>query len=85
MWAQGKFCPLALQRKKGSGMKVKPTYPVTEWLGECHQCGESNLAEKFGDAIVEGKPVCVACLRNPRATERSEGARTSDSASAVAP
>ena len=66
-------------------MKHKFTYTPTIYLGTCHRCNETHLAEKFGDAIIEGQPVCAACQRNPEATERSEGARTSDSASAVAP
>lgn len=66
-------------------MKHKYTYSPTTYLGTCHHCQETHLAEKFGDAIIEGKPVCAACQRQPVATERSEGARTSDSASAVTP
>jgi formylmethanofuran dehydrogenase subunit E len=58
--------------------KVRATYPVIEWLGTCTKCGETNLARQFGDEIVEGEPVCVACTRNLPATERSEGARPSE-------
>jgi formylmethanofuran dehydrogenase subunit E len=58
--------------------KIPARFPVIEWLGACVKCGETNLAHKFGDEIIEGEPVCVACVRKLRATERSEGARPSE-------
>jgi formylmethanofuran dehydrogenase subunit E len=54
-------------------MKVKFTYTPTIYIGTCAHCGETHLAEKFGDAIIDGQPVCAACQRRPRTTERSEG------------
>lgn len=64
-------------------MKIKPTFPVIEYIGNCSTCGETHLAEKFGDNIIDGKPVCAFCQRNPPATERSEGARTSEQSERV--
>jgi formylmethanofuran dehydrogenase subunit E len=59
-------------------MKHKFTYTPVIYIGTCHQCGETHLAEKFGDTIIDGQPVCAACQRKPQATERSEGARPSE-------
>ncbi len=59
-------------------MKIKATFPTIDYIGTCHQCGETHLATQFGDAIIEDKPVCAFCQRNPKATERSEGARPSE-------
>lgn len=63
--------------------KINTRYPVIEYLGTCTHCGETNLAEQFGDTIIDGKPVCAFCQRNPRPTERSEGGRTSEQSERV--
>ena len=64
-------------------MKVKFTYTPIIYIGDCAKCGETHLAEKFGDAIIDGKPVCAFCQRNPPATERSEGASTTERSEGV--
>ena len=64
-------------------MKIKPTFPVIDYIGSCVKCGETHLAEKFGDTIINGKPVCAFCQRNPTATERSEGASTTERSEGV--
>ena len=66
-------------------MKIKCSFEVPVYLGECSRCGEPNLSDEYGDQVIEGKLVCVTCQISLTATERSEGARTSDSASAVVP
>lgn len=64
-------------------MKVKFTYTPIIYIGDCSKCGETHLAEKFGDAIIDGQPVCAFCQRNPPATERSEGASTTERSEGV--
>ena len=34
-------------------MKHKFTYTPVIYIGECAHCGETHLAEKFGDAIID--------------------------------
>jgi hypothetical protein len=53
-------------------MKVTYTYTPVIYIGTCTKCGETHLAEKFGDAIINGEPVCAACQRNTTTSERSE-------------
>ena len=55
-------------------MKVKFTYTPIIYIGDCSKCGETHLAEKFGDAIIDGQPVCAFCQRNQSATPHSGGA-----------
>ena len=38
-------------------MKVKFTYTPIIYIGDCSKCGETHLAETFGDAIIDGQPV----------------------------
>lgn len=57
-------------------MKHKFTYTPITYIGDCTRCGETHLAESLGDKLIDDKPVCAACIRSLRATERSEGART---------
>jgi hypothetical protein len=64
-------------------MKLKFTYTPTIYIGTCTRCGETHLAEKFGDVMIEGQPVCAACHRKPTATERSEGASTTERSEGV--
>jgi len=58
--------------------KVKSTYTPPVELGDCSRCDTKHLQERYGDTIIEGQPVCYACTCKTRATERSEGARTSE-------
>jgi hypothetical protein len=64
-------------------MKLKFTYTPTIYIGTCAKCGETHLAEKFGDAIIDGQPVCAACQHKPRATEQREGASTTERSEGV--
>jgi hypothetical protein len=64
-------------------MKHKFTYTPVIYIGTCSSCGETHLAEKFGDKIINGEPVCAFCQRNPSATERSEGASTTERSEGV--
>jgi len=64
-------------------MKLKFTYTPTIYIGTCTRCGETHLAEKFGDVIIDGQPVCAACHHKPPATERSEGASTTERSEGV--
>ena len=66
-------------------MKIKCSYETVISLGTCVECGEENLAREYGDQDTAAGPVCYLCHQRLTATERSEGARTSDSASAVDP
>jgi hypothetical protein len=59
-------------------MKIKCSYETVQYLGDCSKCSEQNLAHKYGDSIIDGEPVCARCAHSLKATERSEGARTSE-------
>lgn len=64
--------------RKAHHMKHKFNYTPVIYIGTCHVCNETHLAEKFGDKIIDGQPVCAACQNKQPATERSEGASASE-------
>ena len=72
-WSPGQFCLSNLDN-----MKIKCSYKVTQYLGNCSKCNEPNLAIIYGDQIIDGEPVCVTCQINLTATEQREGARPSE-------
>ena len=59
-------------------MKIKITYQPVTYIGDCTTCGETHLAEKFGDEIIDGQTYCAACAHRLRTTERSEGVRPTE-------
>jgi len=79
-WRPGPLCPSSIE---STAVKLKYTYTPTIYIGTCAKCGETHLAEKFGDAIIDGQPVCAACQHRPPATERSEGASTTERSEGV--
>jgi hypothetical protein len=72
-WRPGALCLSNLDN-----MKIKCSYERVQYLGDCSKCSEPNLAQIYGDQIINGEPVCVTCQINLTATERSEGARPSE-------